>query len=233
VYSNYVDRDQRVTAKPCHQLHEWTNCVALRGVVKMISMLYSAFVRSHTTSREEAVVMGKSRDVVTAGKKSKRRKLNEDVERPRNRAVKRCNAKFAKATTRTLTLSSCNCDKTVANAERSQDGCRHRCRGWFSSSWPQSDDLTDKCNEFTPDADQSRLDFHEMLTKRTCSQLIELSLECSAAAKWSELKRLRQEDAETLLSSPVGILWRGTVKPLVKPSQATSVGSTYSSLLAV
>lgn len=44
------------------------------------------------------------------------------------------------------------------------------------------------------------------------------------AKNWAEYKRLlrMESEAQTLLSSPAGILWTGDVTPLIKPWQATS-----------
>jgi len=180
------------------------------------------------TSYEQAIGIGKSR---VAGKKPKKHKLCENEEQRCAVVTKKSTRRHfdtaaTKVTGRTA-ASACECEMT-ADPTHSHSACSRRCRGWFLSSWPESDG---KSGHFSSDADRSALGFHETLTKRTCSRLAELCLECSSAAKWSELKRSQREDAETLLSSPAGVLWRGNVKPLVRPSQATSAGKICFSLL--
>jgi len=186
-------------------------------------ILYS-FFRSQLTSYERAIGIGKSRDAAAARKKRKKCKPDDVDEKYHSKKCsrKRCDAQIAKVTSGSSSV--CDCDVTVCDLDISRDTRWRRCRGWFASSWPQTSDTSGQCPSST--ADQSLLHFTDTSAHRACTKLAELRLECSSAAKWLELKRLRSEDNEALLSSPVGVLWRGSVKPLIQPSQATSVGKT-------
>lgn len=175
------------------------------------------------TSYERAIGISKSRDGATNTKKPKKHKLCEIGKRgfgvvSKKSTRRQCSATVTEATRRT---APCDC-KIGDDRETSHDTCRRRGRGWFLSSWLQSDDKLEHSSSTV--VDHSVLGFPETLTGRACSQLAELHLECSSAAKWSELKRSQREDSNTLFSSPAGVLWSGNVKPLVRPSRATSVG---------
>ena len=162
------------------------------------------------TSYERAIRIGKSRDA-DAGMKRKKRKRDK-VERVRDNKCprERCDEKMEIASHR----SSLPCD-----LEPSHDTLHRCCRGWFSPSW--SSDLPEHCST----SEQHLLHIMERLAQHAESQLVEL--ECSSAAKWSEFKRSRREETDTLLSSPAGVLWSGDVKPLIQPAQATSVGKRF------
>ena len=185
------------------------------------SLLYSVlvyFCRSYLTNYERAIGIGKSQGASPARKKRKKRKPDADEER--------CTgvAKAADITSRTSSV----CDYETTFHETGHRPCRdsslRRSRGWFSSSWPQSNDTSQRS---LSNVDQSLVRVVEALTQRTNLQLAELRFECSSAAKWSELKRSQRKDSDALLSSPAGVLWKGNVKPLIQPSQATSVGKLH------
>lgn len=200
---------------PLHHYHVFAHLCRYGYIVRRHS------AGSYLTCYEQAIGIGKSR---VARKKPKKHKLCENEEQSCAVVTKKSTRKHfdtaaMKVTGRTAS-SACECE-TTAGPAHSHSVCSRRCRGWFLSSWLESDD---KLGHFTSNADPAG-GFPETLTKQTCSQLAELRLECSSAAKWSELKRSQREDRETLLSSPAGVLWRGNVKPLVRPSQATSAGN--------
>ena len=183
------------------------------------------------TSYERAIGIGKSQDIaiVAAGKKRKKHKLNEDEERCSEKcARKHRDAKIASV--RKGSSCTCDCETTLHDPETSCKNSQRRCRGWFLSSWPQTNDTPRRTSSNT---DQSLPYFTEALARHASLQLVELRLECSSAAKWSEHNRSRREDTDELLSSPAGVLWRGNVKPLILPSQATSVGKIYFLLLGL
>ena len=185
------------------------------------------FFRSYLTSYERAIGIGKSQDSAGSRKKPKKHKLCDDEERRPAVITKKCTRKHYDSAVRKVTdrtaPNACGC-QTTDDRETNHVICSRRCRGWFLLSWPQSED---KSGHSLSHAKQTTIGFPEILMKQTCSLLAELHLECSTAAKWLELKRSQREDKETLLSSPAGVLWRGIVKPLVRPSQATSVGKIY------
>jgi len=171
------------------------------------------------TNYERAIGLGKSQGASPARKKRNKRKLVK---------TEKQGASITKTTNRTSRLSRV-CDRNTTVHEVDGDvshrdchsTCLRRCRGWFSSSWSQS-------SETPRHSDQTLVHVAETLAQRRAElQLSELRLECSSAAKWSELKRSRRKDDEVLLSSPVGVLWAGNVKPLIQPSQATSVGKLH------
>jgi len=191
-------------------------CVCLPACVRVC-----VYFRSYLTSYERVIAVGGSR-----GRAATRRKHKLSVENEErssdvvcNKSTrKRCDPADGKITART---AACDCHVT-ADAESVQRTCSRRCRGWFLSSWPESGDSSS--GHSSPSADRSVLGVRGALAGRTWSQSAELRLDGSSAAKWSALKRSQREDNEALVSSPAGVLWSGKVKPLVRPSQATSVG---------
>lgn len=103
------------------------------------------------------------------------------------------------------------------------------CRGWFGPSWFTADgdgvrenngrcsavvDSLQKCMRELPSVDVSG----------------ELSSLCLVAVKWADLKRSKADtrSSDAMLSSPLGILWSGDVKPLVRPDQVASYGKYMS-----
>ena len=172
------------------------------------------------THYERAIGIGKTRDAGSARKKRKKRRMDATEKCVFKKTSRECcAAKVAEVTGGSS--SALDGKMTVCDTEISHDTSQRRCRGWFSSSWPQTHNVPGRS---LSNADESSLRFRETLAQHAASQLAELRLECSSAAKWSELKRSQRDDNEALLSSPAGVLWRGSVKPLVRPSQATSVG---------
>jgi len=174
----------------------------------------------YSTSNEKATPRAAS----AARKKLKKRKLDADEKSyatvPRDSSVKNCRTKMSKVTSKSS--STCDCEATLCDSETGRKTCQRRCRGWFPPSWPQP---VDSSGHSSSNSDcQFTLNFVERLTHHASLQLAELQLGSSSATKWLELKRSQTEDREKLLSSPVGVLWQGHVKPLIQPSQATSVG---------
>lgn len=190
------------------------------------SVYCCSFVRSYSTSNERAVGIGVSQHAAAAAAgRKKRKKHRQDVDEAHNSkkcSRKHCDAKTAKATG--VSLSVCDCETSLRDLEMSPVACRRRCRGWFTSSWPQTNDA---CTQSLSASDQTLCRVTETVSQRAQSQLVNLHLESSSAAKWLAFKQSRREDHEALLSSPAGVLWRGRVKPLIQPSQATSVGKMF------
>lgn len=201
---------------PLHQFHVFAHLCRYGYVVRRHSD------GSHLTSYERAIGIGKSRHSAASRKKPKKHKLCDYEEQRLGVITKKCTRKHCDSDVRKVRTVPNACDCQTTDHETNRVTCSRHSRGWFLPSWPQSDDKSE-CS--SSNADESMLHFPETLTKQTCSWLAELHLECSTAAKWLELKRSQREDKETLLSSPAGVLWRGNVKPLVRPSQATSVGN--------
>ena len=220
--------------------------------VFVFKLLYACihFCRSHSTSYERAIGIAKSRDASpTTQKRKKRRKLDVDEQQQCKTDVAtamnttnvpslvyenitgdgHCVSKICQDTYK---MDQYTCEVVQDTSELGQstyemDQNTSVCwsRGWFSSSWPESNNVL---QHSLSAADETLIHIAQTLAQRTAElQLAELRLECSSAAKWSKLKRSKCEDGEALVSSPAGVLWSGTVKPLIEPSQATSVGKLH------
>jgi len=179
------------------------------------------FFRSYSTSYERAVGIGTSHAAAAAADGKKRKKQSQDVDEAHS--SKKCSRKHRNAETAKVTgvsSSVCDCETSLRDLDMSLSTCR----GWFASSWPQTNDASVPPSS---SPDQSLLHVTETLSQRAQSQLVDLHLECSSAAKWLAFKQSRREDREALLSSPASVLWKGRVKPLIQPSQATSVGKMF------
>ena len=227
--------------------------IACRRTVINSEFLYfcTRFCRLHLTSYERAIGIGKLQDASPARqKRKKRRKLDKHEQQcttgiaPATNITSitssvpeeitgdeqgQCVSEIGQDTRK---MSQYTCEVAQETSEIGQDTSEigqttsvHRSRGWFPLSWAQSKNTL---QHSLSDADQTLIHITQTLAQRcTESKLAEMRLECSSAAKWSELKRLQREDSEALVSSPASVLWTGTVKPLIQPSHAASVGKLH------
>jgi len=194
--------------------------------------------RLDLTSYEQAIGIGKRPCAATPARKKRKKDCDNEQRTEKN---SREDSDTMTGDVPSVSPSLYDCEASLRDTEII---CRrHRCRGWFLSSWlwPQanntsenvSSDNDDNLNDASGrsssnDCADSSVDFASTLARHAAnSEIVELlRMECPAAEKWFELKHSRQEeDIDNLLSSPAGVLWKGRVKPLVKPSQASSVGN--------
>jgi hypothetical protein len=102
------------------------------------------------------------------------------------------------------------------------------CRGWFGSRWFTADDALENNGRCPAAVDRHDCDILQKFMRESLSFGVagELSSLCLVAVKWADLKRSKADTrlSDGMLSSPVGILWSGDVKPLVHPDQASSYG---------
>ena len=183
---------------------------------RMCVLSCTCFFRSYSASCERSPAV---RDAAVVRKKRAKHKMDSDERSSRVRES--CDRKIARLSTGT----ACRCKATPPSADTSDtcaDTCRQRSRGWFPPSWPPPADSTPVPS--SPISDPPLLRVAEKRSEDASAWLAGLNLVCLAAVEWKKLKASKREESEGLLSSAVGVLWRGSVKPLVTPSQATSVG---------